>query len=135
AVGLGTTVAAPKALPPSDLTKLKSLSGNNIPKALRVDLFGDSTALVFGYGGALRARELDISVGGDARLGCGIVQTDHVTGGRVLPYVKECDGWQARWRASMRNDPQARPAVMAGPGGALDQRTAVAIVRSCTPAW
>ncbi|MDQ1448512.1 MAG: hypothetical protein QOC79_1483, partial [Actinomycetota bacterium] len=105
---LVTTVAAPKPLPPSDLTKLKSLSGNNIPTALRVDLFGDSTALVFGYGGALRARELGISVGGDAQLGCGIVQTDHVTGGRVLPHVKECDGWQARWRASMRSDPDAR---------------------------
>ncbi|MDQ1454958.1 MAG: hypothetical protein QOH28_578 [Actinomycetota bacterium] len=135
AVVLVTTVAAPKPLPPSDLTKLKSLSGNNIPKALRVDLFGDSTALVFGYGGALRARELGISVGGDAQLGCGIVQTDHVTGGRVLPHVKECDGWQARWRASMRNDPDARLALMAGAWEALDQQTAFGIVRFGTTAW
>ncbi len=132
---LVTTVAAPKSLPPNDLTKLKSLSGNNIPKALRVDLFGDSTALVFGYGGALRARELGISVGGDAQLGCGIVQTDHVTGGRVLPHVKECEGWQARWRASMRNDPDARLAIMAGAWEALDQQTTFGVVRFGTTAW
>jgi hypothetical protein len=63
------------------------------------------------------------------------VQTDHVTGGRVLPHVKECDGWQARWRASMRNDPDARLALMAGAWEALDQQTAFGVVRFGTTAW
>ena len=59
-----------------------NLAQDGTNEELRV-LFGDSTALVFGYGGALRARELGISVGGDAQLGCGIVRTGHVTHGRV----------------------------------------------------
>ena len=50
--------------------------GNPDPNALRVDTFGDSTALVFGLSGAAHARELGISVGGDAQLGCGVVQAD-----------------------------------------------------------
>jgi peptidoglycan/LPS O-acetylase OafA/YrhL len=132
---LVTTVAAPKPLPPSNLTKLNTLSGNHDAKALRVDLFGDSTALVLGYGGALRARELGISVGGDAELGCGIVRSDHVSAGRVLANPKECDGWQARWRASMRNDPGARLALMAGAWEALDQQTAFGVIRFGTRAW
>jgi peptidoglycan/LPS O-acetylase OafA/YrhL len=135
ALVLVTTVAAPKALPPSNLAKLGTVRGNDEPKALRVDLFGDSTALVFGYGGALKARELGISVGGAAELGCAIVQTDHVTGGRVLPNPKKCDGWQARWRASMRKDPGARLALMAGAWETLDQATAFGFIRFGTTAW
>jgi hypothetical protein len=129
------TVAAPKALPPSNLAKLGTLRGNQAPKALRVDLYGDSTALVFGYGGALKASELGISVGGDAELGCGIVRTDHVTAGRVFPNPKQCDGWQARWRASMRKDPGARLALMAGAWETLDQVTGFGVIRFGTAAW
>jgi peptidoglycan/LPS O-acetylase OafA/YrhL len=132
---LVTTVAAPEPLPPSNLAKLNVLGGNDNPKALRVDVFGDSTALVFGYGGALRAGELGISVGGDAELGCGIVRTDHVSDGRVLPNPKECHGWPARWRASMRKDPGARLALMAGAWETLDQQTAFGVIRFGTQQW
>ena len=52
---LVVTVAAPKALPPSDLAHLGGMNGNTDPNALRVDTFGDSTALVFGIAGATRA--------------------------------------------------------------------------------
>ena len=132
---LVTTVAAPKTLPPQSLAALPKLTGNHDPKALRVDLFGDSTALVFGYGGALSAKQLGISVGGDAQLGCGLVQTPHVSGPREISGPKDCAGWEARWRASMRRDPHARLAVMAGAWEALDQRTPLGVVRFGTPAW
>jgi peptidoglycan/LPS O-acetylase OafA/YrhL len=132
---LVTTVAAPKPLPPTSLSQLKDPGVKIAPTTLRFDVFGDSTGLVFGLGGAAKARELDLSVGGDAELGCSIVQTDHVTDGRVLKNPAYCVGWQTRWQASMRKDPTARLAVMAGAWEALDQKVGPDVVRFGTGAW
>ena len=77
---------------------------------LRVDIFGDSTALVFGLAGADHARELDISVGGDAELGCGVVQDrSRDRRARASGARRICAGWQARWQASLRKDPHGAP--------------------------
>ena len=132
------TFAAPVALPPSDLAQAAAQADANTPApagALRVDLFGDSTALVFGLSGAMHSRELDVSVGGDARLGCGVVSDDHFSDGRVVPRPKECDGWQARWEKALRHDPHAALAMMTGAWDILDQETSHGLVRFGTPAW
>jgi peptidoglycan/LPS O-acetylase OafA/YrhL len=132
---LVVTVAAPKALPPSDLAHLGGINGNTDPNALRVDTFGDSTALVFGIAGAQHAQELDITVGGDAQLGCGVVQADHVTGSRVIGSPAICAGWRARWEQVLRDDPHARLALMTGAWEILDQKTSAGLVRFGTAAW
>jgi peptidoglycan/LPS O-acetylase OafA/YrhL len=135
---LVATVAAPVALPPSDLAQAAAQAVEHTPApagALRVDLFGDSTALVFGLSGATHSQELDLTVGGDARLGCGVVQDDHLSDGRVIPRPAECDGWQARWERALRHDPHAVLAVMTGAWDILDQRTSRGVVRFGTSAW
>jgi hypothetical protein len=135
---LVSTVAAPVALPPSDLAQAAAQAVEHTPVpagALRVDLFGDSTGLVFGLSGATHAQQLDLSVGGDARLGCGVVQDDHLSDGRAVPRPAECDGWQARWERALRRDPHAVLAVMTGAWDILDQRTSQGVVRFPTAAW
>ena len=131
---LVATVAAPVALPPSDLAYAAAHTPAP-PGALRVDLFGDSTGLVFGLSGAANAQQLDLSVGGDARLGCGVVQDDHLSEGRVVPRPAECDGWQVRWERALRHDPHAVLALMTGAWDILDQRTSHGVVRFGTAAW
>jgi peptidoglycan/LPS O-acetylase OafA/YrhL len=132
---LVATVDAPRALPPTDLAKIPEISGNDDPNALRVDTFGDSTALVFGLSGAAHARQLGISVGGDAQLGCGVVQTDHVTRGRIIGSPAVCADWRARWQETMRRDPLARLALMTGAWEVLDQSTTAGIVRFGSRGW
>ena len=132
---LVTTVAAPKALPPSSLAQLKDPGVKIAPTTLRVDIFGDSTGLVFGLGGAAKARELNLSVGGDAEIGCSIVGTDHVSDGRVLENPAYCTGWQTRWQASMRKDPTARLVLMTGAWETLDQKFGAGVIRFGTSAW
>jgi peptidoglycan/LPS O-acetylase OafA/YrhL len=128
------TVAAPAPLPPVDLSKV-SAGGNPDPNALRVDTFGDSTALVFGLSGAANARALGISVGGDAQLGCGVVHTDSVTNGRVIAMPAVCNGWKARWRAARRADPRARLMLMTGAWEILDHKTKSGVVEFGTSEW
>jgi peptidoglycan/LPS O-acetylase OafA/YrhL len=132
---LVVSVAAPKPLPPSDLAHLGAINGNTDPNALRVDTFGDSTALVFGISGAQHAQELDITVGGDAQLGCGVVHADHVTGSRVVDSPPICAAWRARWQKVLHDDPHARLALMTGAWEILDQRTSAGLVRFGTTAW
>ncbi|HEY5076994.1 MAG TPA: acyltransferase family protein [Acidimicrobiia bacterium] len=132
---LVTTVAAPKALPPSSLAQLKDPGVKIAPTTLRVDIFGDSTGLVFGLGGAAKARELNLSVGGDAEIGCSIVGTNHVSDGRVLENPAYCTGWQTRWQASMRKDPTARLVLMTGAWETLDQKFGAGVIRFGTSAW
>ena len=74
-------------------------------------------------------------MGGDAQLGCGVVHTPSVSDGRVIGYPAECVGWEARWRASLRNDPHARLLLMTGAWEILDHRTASGVVRFGTGAW
>jgi peptidoglycan/LPS O-acetylase OafA/YrhL len=143
---LVVTVAAPEPLPPTSLAQLgpaptvpppaKGHPPPAQPQTLRVDVFGDSTGLVFGLGGAYNADKLGITVGGDASLGCSLVQTDHVSAGRILKRPGYCNGWQGRWQASMRKDPKARLAVMAGAWETLDQKAPDgSTVRFGTQAW
>ncbi len=135
AAALVMTVAAPAALPPSTLAQGNPPADRAGSSQLRVDLFGDSTGLVFGLGGRSAGDQLDLSVGGDAQLGCGLVQADHITGGQVVKSPSFCRDWVPRWQAAMRNDPKARLAVMAGAWEVFDQKTATGVVRFGTPAW
>ena len=134
---LVVTVAAPAPLPPSSLAQLKANGPTGVVESsvLRVDIFGDSTGLVFGLGGYGQERRLSISVGGDAEIGCGVVQTDHVGNGHVWANPPQCTGWVARWQTSMQADPHARLALMTGAWEALDQVTGAGIVRFGTTAW
>ncbi len=124
------TVAAPEKLPAS------TLEGCPNPGATRVDVFGDSTALKFGLGGCAARTQLALGVGGAARLGCGVVLTDHVSQGRVIPNpAHECDGWEARWRASLAQDPNAKIALMVGAWEILDHKIGNTTVKFGTPEW
>jgi hypothetical protein len=105
------------------------------PRSLRVLVFGDSTGLVFGLSGAEHAQELHITVGGDARLGCGVVQVDHFSDGRVVDNPKECAGWQARWTEKLRREPHAVVSLMTGAWDILDHESAAGVVRFGTPQW
>ena len=98
---LVVTVDAPKALPPSSLAQVHQIAGNNDPAALRIDTFGDSTALVFGLAGTRHAKELGITVGGDSQLGCGVVQTDHLSQGRIIKSPPVCAGWKSQWEQTL----------------------------------
>jgi len=144
AVVLVATVAAPVGLPAGDLehaaAAVQRPTRSSVPSTgpvapLRVDIFGDSTGLVFGLSGAEHAQELNITVGGDARLGCGIVAVDHESAGREIANPAECNGWQARWRAILRREPHAVLALMTGAWDILDQRTSAGVVKFGTQAW
>jgi peptidoglycan/LPS O-acetylase OafA/YrhL len=145
ALALVVSVDAPQPLPPTSLSQLgpeptvpprtKAKPGIVQPQTLRIDLFGDSQGLVFGLGGDYHASELGITVGGDASLGCSLVQTGHVSDGRFLSNPAHCEGWQERWRTIMRREPTARLAVMAGAWETLDQQTANGVARFGTQAW
>jgi len=124
------TVAAPGPLPPSSLEGTTATAG-----AFRVDTFGDSTALVFGLDGRNHAQELQLSVGGDAILGCGVVQADHLSQGRVIGLPLQCAGWEARWRADLKNDPSATLMLMVGAWDILDHRVNGKNVAFGTQAW
>src|SRR5205085_9571289 len=91
---LVATVAAPKPLP--SLSTVRNVRSD--PHALHIDTFGDSTALVFGFNGAVHGKELGIAVGGDADLGCAIVPAEHFNGSMVFHDPQKCQGWQQRWR-------------------------------------
>jgi hypothetical protein len=103
--------------------------------AVRVELFGDSTGLVFALSGAKHARGLNLQVGGDARLDCGLVPEDHFSDGRVVPRATDCGGWQARWKTKLRDDPHAVVALMTGAWDVLDDHTSAGTVRFGTRAW
>jgi peptidoglycan/LPS O-acetylase OafA/YrhL len=143
AVALVVSVDAPQPLPPTSLSQLRPAPSIPVaneplpggPAPLRIDLFGDSQGLVFGLGGAYHASQLGITVGGDASLGCSLVQTDRVSEGRVLKNPAHCKGWESRWRAIMRREPRARLAVMAGAWETLDQQTGNGVARFGTTAW
>ncbi len=125
------TVAAPTSRP--SLSKLQSVASD--PNALHVDTFGDSTALVFGYNGAVHGRELGIKVGGDADLGCAIVQAEHYNGSVVFRDPDKCEGWEERWPRKLQADPGAVVVLMAGAWDLLDHRVDGERVRFGTPEW
>ena len=134
-IALVDTVAAPGRAP-AEHARGRERSAR-LRNAQRVDLFGDSTALVFGLGGApTRAGARTQRRRRRPRLGCGVVLDDHVSEGRVLPDpAEQCDGWQARWPAVLRDDPDAAIALMTGAWDILDHRTRDGIVRFGTPEW
>jgi peptidoglycan/LPS O-acetylase OafA/YrhL len=126
-------VAAPGALPPKDLSAVPS----NVKRAgdVRVDIFGDSTAFVFGYGGALHGAELHLTVGGNAELGCGLVRTTHISGRLRIPTPTRCADWEARWRGWLAREPHAVRVVMTGAWDIFDQKTDEGVVKFGTQAW
>jgi peptidoglycan/LPS O-acetylase OafA/YrhL len=126
------TVAAPGPLPPSSL----DAGATTTPAGtFRVDTFGDSTALVFGLAGRNHASQLDLSVGGDAILGCGVVQADHMSQGQIIPLPRQCAGWQERWTNDLKQDPAARLMLMTGAWDILDHRVNGHDVKFGTPEW
>jgi len=128
---LVATVAAP---PPLPTLSVLHQTGTD-PNAFHVDTFGDSTALVFGYNGALHGKELGIAVGGDADLGCAIVHAEHFNGSFMFHDPAKCDGWQERWPRKLDADPRGTVVLMAGAWDVLDHRVDGARVRFGTPAW
>jgi peptidoglycan/LPS O-acetylase OafA/YrhL len=124
---LAFTVALPDDTPPTSLADLPQPQGTTNangsgPSAARVDMFGDSTALVYGLAGSKHAAELDLNVAGDARLGCGIVTAVHMSKGRIIPNREDCSDWQRRWLENLDKDPDAALLLMAGAWDVLDQR-------------
>jgi hypothetical protein len=63
------------------------------------------------------------------------VPVDHESQGHEVPNPKECDGWQARWAATLRHDPHAVVALMTGAWDILDQRTSTGVVKFGTQQW
>ncbi len=127
---LVTTVARPEPLPPHDLSGFVA-----DPSLRRIDTFGDSTAFVFGYSGQLHSKELGITIGGDANLGCGIVQAEHYNGDVVFANPDYCKGWEERWRLKLLAEPNALVLLMGGAWDVLDHQIDGQRVRFGTPEW
>jgi peptidoglycan/LPS O-acetylase OafA/YrhL len=126
---LAYSVAKPQPLP-------SGLDAFGIdPSARRIDTFGDSTAFVFGWNGAENRDELHISVGGDADLGCGIVQADHYNGDIAFANPEKCEGWEPRWRRILAAEPDADIMLMAGGWDALDHNVNGQRLRVGSPEW
>jgi peptidoglycan/LPS O-acetylase OafA/YrhL len=130
-LALVTTKDAP---PPAPLIALAHLKQQDL-NGLRVDVFGDSTGLVFGVAGAANSEKLHVNVGGDARNGCGLVHTDHFAPGQVISSSKKCSRYQQRWARIIRDGRNAINVLMTGAWDLLDQRVNGHTIRFGTQAW
>jgi peptidoglycan/LPS O-acetylase OafA/YrhL len=75
--------------------------GSLIPPTPRVAMFGDSTALMTGWGLAsyLRDTGRGINVEGVVGLGCGVIRApERRVAGRVDPTNPTCTAWETNWR-------------------------------------
>jgi peptidoglycan/LPS O-acetylase OafA/YrhL len=137
AVVLVFTVAAPTALPPTSLAAAAAATAKSrSPGGLRIDMFGDSTALIFGYYGVTHNAELEnIDVKGDARLGCSTVNAARVTNSVLNTPPQDCQGWEQRWAADAAHDRGAVLAVMTGAWEVLDQRIGNTTYKFPSPQW
>jgi peptidoglycan/LPS O-acetylase OafA/YrhL len=136
ALVLVLTIAAPAVIHAPTLAAAADPSDRGAANGRLVDIFGDSTALVFGYNGTLHGKQLGgLVVRGDARLGCGLVDVDHVSAGRLIPQPADCQGWQERWKQQLANDPTATIAVMTGAWEVLDHRVHGTTIKFGTPEW
>jgi peptidoglycan/LPS O-acetylase OafA/YrhL len=147
AVALVFTVAAPTALPPTSITPAAaSITPSTTPVARRsrrvqkqlpqVDIFGDSTALVFGYYAGVHSNELgNVRVGGDARLGCSSLNTDKINAGILIQPPSGCAGWEQRWQTQAAKDKRAVLAIMLGAWEILDQRVNGVTLKYPDPRW
>ena len=115
----------PSALPPSSLAQAgAATSRTRRAGALRVDLFGDSTGLVFGLSGATHARELDLTrrrrrpAGVRRGAGRSLQRRPGARHGRRSATAGRRDG-----RRGCASDPHAVLALMTGAWDILDQRT------------
>jgi peptidoglycan/LPS O-acetylase OafA/YrhL len=102
------------------------------PPEPRVAFFGDSTALMVGYGLGMHLRDLErdgvdpglTTTSGIARLGCGIArggERRNAQGGvdRVTSY---CDGWPVTWAEKVRVFAPTLAVVQVGPWEVADRR-------------
>ena len=129
-------VTVPSTVPPPTTSTAPGETTVPVPVISRIDIFGDSTALVFGLAAALQPEAVPgVSVGGNAQLGCGFVDTDQYANGRILPRHPDCDGWEERWRQILRDEPDATLAVMTGAWDVLDHRVDGRTISFGTDEW
>jgi peptidoglycan/LPS O-acetylase OafA/YrhL len=133
---LVVTIAAPTDIRTPTLAAPAAHPNAAASAAPQVDIFGDSTALVFGYNGTRHGKELGgLTVRGDADLGCGLVDHHHVSDGRIVLQPAWCKGWPQRWKAIIARDHTATLALMTGAWEVLDHRVHGQTVKFGTPAW
>jgi hypothetical protein len=103
---------------------------------LRVDVFGDSTALVFGYFGSVAGSEVGaIRISGEARRGCGTIDNDAASRIGYLPRPSDCAGWRERWSTMAGRDRPDISIVMTGAWEMLDQITPHRRLTAGSPPW
>lgn len=120
------TVAAPPSI------RVKTASGlSGVPQ---FEVVGDSTAFALAVYGS-RAEGLGIDIGSDARLGCGLINTQHYFGGKLVTPNAECNSWRERWTARQSTRPDATFVVMGGPWEVFDHRSGGRTYRFGTPEW
>jgi peptidoglycan/LPS O-acetylase OafA/YrhL len=146
AIVLVFTVAAPEPLPPTSFAAAAAAAAatnpgthdtkKTEPNAPHIDMFGDSTALLFGIDGALNAPKFGgIVVGGESNLGCSTVNAARVTNNVLNLEPKDCEGWELRWARDAQRDHGAVLAMMTGAWEVLDQRIGNTTYKFPSPQW
>jgi peptidoglycan/LPS O-acetylase OafA/YrhL len=133
-VALVLTVARPYPATVTDLAKVKPTP--RVAGEAQVDIFGDSTGLLFGLAGEANKKALGISTGGNAQIGCGFVFAEPMSQGKTVDVPRsQCRDWQNRWRTSLKQYDDTIVAVMNGAWDVLDQKTDKGVVKFGTPEW
>ena len=134
-VVLAATIAVPVNPTPSHLPDIEPALARKTPGLQHFDIFGDSTAVNLGFRAELHGPELGVQIGGDARLGCGVVPGSPIIGGQAVGVRSACTGWQARWHAWLTRDPTATRLVMTGAWDIYDHEVDGQRIRFGTQAW
>jgi peptidoglycan/LPS O-acetylase OafA/YrhL len=100
-----------------------------------IGVYGDSTAFLLGYDGALQRNVLHVAIWGDARASCGVVPGDPISAGRVMSVPARCMGWQQRWTLDAQARPDIPRVLMTGAWDVLDHRVDGRVVRFGTAEW
>ncbi|HEX5095661.1 MAG TPA: acyltransferase family protein, partial [Acidimicrobiia bacterium] len=135
------TAARPRPLPPTSLAAVSvtapTTDGTESAPQRKFDIYGDSTGLVFGLSAAGHLGELQgiSGVGGQAMLGCGLVETDQYAAGRIIERPQVCDGIDDRWRITIAAEPDAVRVIHTGAWEVLDHRVDGKTVRYGTAEW
>ncbi len=104
---------------------LDATAAQDASDAPRINIYGDSTALVTGAGLSEASRqdpESFVARGGWADLGCGLITgTDRRVRGEVVGYSGECTDWLEQWSSASAADPADVAVVGLGPWEVVDQ--------------